>query len=244
MPDIVNFPIMYINGCIISFPNTETITISTGKLRDSTNRYDITVNSELTISTLVVGPGGLDVGPLAIERCYNIFIISDSSGFTPTSAILSLSEIPYLPGEYNLFRKIGFCGISGGSDIFTMYQNGNGSERIFTFSGSVFVLLPGHSTTFADVDLSTYIPSVPNNILITFLVTYTPHAVGNIFTLKSPSSDLILTNSGTGLIAGQDQTSQITLSTNLVNGNPSVSYMVQDAGDELTLSLSSVYLSL
>lgn len=242
MSEIIELPTMYINGCVVSFPSTETVTITPGQLRDSTNSYSIKVNSELTVSTLVVGPGGLDVGPLAVEKCYNIFIIADSSGFSPTSAILSLYEIPYLPGQYDLFRKIGFCSISGGSDIFTMYQNGNGSDRIFTFSGSVFILLPGSSTTFANVDLSNFIPSVPN-ILVTLLVSYKPQAAGNTFTLKSPLAE-VLTTSGTGMIADQDQVSQITLATNLVGGKPMVSYMVQNAADELTLSINSVYLSL
>lgn len=243
MSEIVNLPISYISGCIISFPSTQTIAITPGQLRDSTNSYDMTVNSTITASILVRGINGIDAGSLTVESCYNIFIIGDSAGRNPTAAILSLSLIPSLPGGYDLFRNIGFCGISGGSDIFTMYQSGNGSERIFTFVGSVFVLLPGSSTTFANVDLSSFIPSM-SNILVKMLVSYNPQAVGNTFTLKSPSSDEVLTTSGTGVIAGQDQVSQITLATNLVNGKPSVSYMVQNAADELTLSISSVYLSL
>lgn len=243
MPEILNLPIPYVSGCIISFPSTQTIAITPGQLRDSTNSYDMTVNSTITASILVRGINGIDAGSLTVESCYNIFIIGDSAGRNPTAAILSLSLIPSLPGGYDLFRNIGFFGISGGSDIFTMYQSGNGSERIFTFVGSVFVLLPGSSTTFSNVDLSRFIPSM-SNILVTLLVSYKPQAAGNTFTLKSPSSDEVLTTSGTGIIAGQDQVSQITLATNLVNGKPSVSYMVQNAADELTLSISSVYLSL
>jgi len=243
MPEIINSPIRYINGCVITFPSTQTISITPGQLRDSTNSYDMTVNSTITASILVRGVNGIDAGSLTVERCYNIFIIGDSSGQNPTAAILSLSLTPTLPGSYDLFRNIGFFGVSGAGDIFTMYQSGNGSERIFTFVGSVFVLLPGSSTTFANVDLSSFIPSLPN-ILVTMLVSYNPQAAGNTFILKSPSSDEVLTTSGTGITAGQDQTSQIILATNLVNGKPSVSYMVQNAGDELTLSIASVYLSL
>lgn len=243
MPEIVNLPIPYVNGCVISFPSTQTIAITPGQLRDSTNSYDMTVNSTITASILVRGVNGIDAGSLTVERCYNIFIIGDSSGQNPTAAILSLSLTPTLPGSYDLFRNIGFFGVSGAGDIFTMYQSGNGSERIFTFSESVFILLPGSSTTFANVDLSEFIPSLPN-ILVTLLVSYNPQAVGNTFSLKSPSSFEIFPTSGTGIIAGQDQFSQITLATNLVNGKPMVSYMVQDAGDKLTLSIASVYLSL
>lgn len=243
MPEVINSPNLYINGCVISFPSTQTISITPGQLRDSTNSYDMTVNSTITASILVRGINGIDAGPLTGESCYNIFIIGDSSGRNPTAAILSLSFIPSLPGGYDLFRNIGFCGISGAGDIFTMYQSGNGSERIFTFSESVFILLPGSSTTFANVDLSQFIPSLPN-ILVTLLVSYTPQAVGNTFSVKPPLADEIFPTSGAGIIAGQAQFSQITLATNLVNGKPSVSYMVQNAADELTLSISSVYLSL
>src|SRR5579859_2826680 len=134
---IVNLPFLYINGLGISndgtTPNT-LLDVAVGQCRDSTNVFDIALNSSIQISTAFSGINGLDTGSITASTVYAIYVIADSLNVNVPAGLLSLSlTTPTLPGGYNIFRLIGFCTIDSSSHILKGYWVGASNTRSFVF---------------------------------------------------------------------------------------------------------------
>lgn len=243
MSEINEYPIIYINGCSISFATTTTLNVSSGAVRDQTNNYDIPITAPLTISSASQGLNGLDVGTIGNNKLYNIFIIDSSSGFKPAGAILSLSSVPFLPAGYDLIRLIGLCRTDGSAHFLNMYQVGLESYRSFIFDTPISILTAGAETSFTAINLTGFVPAISNTI-ITLIASYTPQAAGNEFNLRPTGSTSTVGIQQKGIVAAVEQDSQITMLTLLSAGNPSIDYKVGNAGDALSLSIYSIQLSL
>lgn len=86
---VVNRGLMYIQGCQLSYVDADTLSIAQGQARNNTNVNDIVlarpplnngtpVTTGFTLSTAVVGAGGIDQGAVAINTLYNVFVIASS----------------------------------------------------------------------------------------------------------------------------------------------------------------------
>jgi hypothetical protein len=100
---------LYLQGMKMTWTDADTVTISQGQARDSTNKNDIVlarpplnngtaVTTGFTISTALVGAGGLDQGTIANNTLYYVYAIASSCNSainTPPSPLGSLSVPPF-----------------------------------------------------------------------------------------------------------------------------------------------------
>lgn len=243
MPEIVNLPVHYINGCVLSVTSNTTLNVTNGQLRDNTNTYDMVVSTPIAISSAAIGLNGLDTGTVGNNKLYNVFVISASNGFKATGAIISLSAIPVMPEGYDLIQQIGICITNGTAQFLPISQSGINSERSFVFATPLSILSAGVATTFTAISLLNFVPAI-NNTPITLIASYTPQAAGNAFNLRPTGSTSTTGLPQKGIVAAIEQDSQVTVLAMLSGGNASIDYKVGNAGDALSLSIYSIQLSL
>jgi len=78
-----------------------------------------------TASLSVSGLGGLDVGAVAANTWYNVYLIYNPTGGT-AGALLSLSEwSPTLPSGFTFFARLGSCRTDGSNNLYRFVQRGN-----------------------------------------------------------------------------------------------------------------------
>lgn len=134
----VNKGLFYSTGCNMTFLTTTTFSITVGQFRDSTNTNDINVTSAVTVNVRNNGANGLDVGTLAPNTFYAVYVIGTSTAndtsllaatvqpvpaiqppttitastggfFQPGLGLISLSRTnPVLPLGFDMFRRVGF----------------------------------------------------------------------------------------------------------------------------------------
>jgi hypothetical protein len=244
MAEITNLPVMYITGCKLSviIGRGNELHVSSGQLRDSKNSYDMVALSPLTISNTSLGINGVDTGKTKKNKCYNVFIIAASNKYQPTGAMISLSENPLLPYGYDLIRKIGYCNTNDYAEFVCFYELGQNSDRIIVFDDPVYILKNGNKTDFTTLDLSPYLPPIPN-ILITLFTSFTPQTAGNTFSVKPPLTSY-LSFVDTGIVAGKEKDAHISMAAGLDSGKPCIDYRVTEAEDKLLIYLYSFHISL
>jgi len=106
---VVNKGLSYMNGLQMTWTDGDTLTIAQGQCRNSTNVNDIilarpplnngtAVTTPFTVSTAIVGAGGLDQGTMANNTFYAVYVISSSENSwidLPPSELQSLSVPPF-----------------------------------------------------------------------------------------------------------------------------------------------------
>ncbi len=235
---IVNAGLLYVNGLRLTYGTTTSIGISAGAARDSTNIADIILKTNLVLNAENVGLNGIDIGALANNTYYAVYLIGDSTANNPVGALISTSiNNPYLPRGYDMYRRIGWVRTDGLAHISPFEQMGNDQTRKYYYASPINILTNGAATTFSLVPLGASIPPVPltSNIReILVSLTYTPSAATNSAqfqistTLFGPAP---MIQFGTGVAAQQFGTLTIpTLFAFII-------YKVF-AGDTLTLDLS------
>jgi len=198
---IVNLGMLYVNGLNTSIGSNTTAVLSSGQCRDSTNVFDITLPSSVIINFRANGVNGLDTGTFDDSVCYNVFVISDSSGFNSPAGLASLSVTsPTLPSGYNIFRRVGFVTTDSSVHLIPYDQVGTGSSKRYIFDDPVQILSSGTQTTFTAIDTRPYIPSI-SGIFVQVRASFTPAAASNTASVRSGSS------TGT---TGQTLTGQVT----------------------------------
>jgi hypothetical protein len=214
---IVNAGTMYINGLQLSWESITQVNVFPGAARnfsdvnfDATNAnytneadivlpvlpYTTQYNGNLpaiVINAALQGAGGLDIGALVADTLYAVYVIGDSYGINPTSAILSLSfDAPSLPGEvqggYDMYRRIGAVLTDGGGHILPFYQttNVNGTDRTMYYDAQIPVLTAGTSAAYAAVSLAAFMPAQATNV--TLEVELTPTAAGDAINFRPTGS--------------------------------------------------------
>lgn len=268
-PQIQNDPIyalphLYISGMNISYASTTVIAIAPGQCRDMNDVIDMPVawpdannninpailfqnyQQSLLINSTVNGANGLDIGTIAASTQYAIYVIGDSRGYNLVAGLLSLASnaYPTLPAGYDSIRLIGFAETDGSSHF--VYTNSapqsmSGALQ-YTLSPALSVLSGGNATTFTGVALnSTGAPALLENVIVTFLATFTPAAAGDIYKLRptgsSATTGLVTV---TGVTGGVAQTQYIQAIAG-VNGSSQVSidYEVTSSSDSLSLSVAA-----
>ncbi len=200
---VVNGSTLYINGLAISnnatTPNTK-LDIAAGQCRDSNNVIDIVLgdflnegnpflaSSVTTLNTAVVGINGLDTGTLGASKVYGVYVIADSSNKNPTGVTLSLNQTtPALPFGYDSYRLIGYWTTSSGSVFLLGYVSGFGGSKLFTYDAPITVGTTAASATYADIDLTAFVPLV-NNLPVSLAYKFSPNADGDSFELHGANS--------------------------------------------------------
>jgi hypothetical protein len=264
---IYALPRLYIQGLQLSAatPTGATvIAVSPGAARDSTNSIDMVVGLQnyfgidnpavvfdgyqagLFINSAVNGANGLDTGTIAASTQYAVYLIGDSRNYKNTAAVLSLTSntAPLLPSGYDSYRLIGFWATDGSSHfVYATVKPQNISSGLLTYFNSpgVAVLTGGTATSFTAIDLTTNsaIPTTTlQNIIVTFLVTFTPAAVGDTVQFRPTGSSA---TGGlptiTGLVAGFAQTQYIQVIAGVGSSKPEIDYKVTSGSDAVTVAV-------
>lgn len=263
---IYALPHLYISGLQLSAatPTGATvIAVAPGAARDSTNSMDIVVGLQnyfgidnppaqfsgyqpgLFINSTVNGVNGLDTGSIAASTQYAIYLIGDSRNYNNAGAMLSLTSnpAPTLPSGYDSYRLIGFWATDGSKHFVyatNKPQNFGGALPYFNSPG-VTVLSGGNATSFTAIDLTTNsaIPTTTlQNIVVTFLATFTPVAVGDVAQFR-PTGSAATANipTITGIQAGFAQTQYIQVIAGVGANKPEIDYLVTSGSDALTLQV-------
>lgn len=205
LTQVVNLGEGYINGAKLSWTSTTAIVVGTGQLRDSTNNMDIIVGATryanavaasnsaatsvaVTISNAVNGAGGLDVGTIAADLLYSVYVIGDSRGENAGSALISLSATaPSLPLGYDCYRRVGTVRTTTLGAFLAFDQRGSGLARTMYYRASIATdITAGSSATFAAVDVSTLVPAQATEII--FKCHFTPTAADDELALRCGDS--------------------------------------------------------
>lgn len=153
----------YIIGANLSFNSVTQVDIHVGMVRDSTDSFNIRWTSTLTADITSSGANGLDTGTEASDTFYAVHVIGDSTGVNATASLLSTSNTaPTLPSGYDVFRFVGWVLNNSASDFMNFISEGKDSELIITYATNIddrAVLTAGSATTWAAVDLSSFVPT-------------------------------------------------------------------------------------
>jgi hypothetical protein len=182
---------LYITGAKLSFVSTTSVAVAAGQARDSTNVNDIELLSAVTIDAAVVGAGGIDKGALANNTMYAVYMIGSSYGNEESSAILSADlSAPFLPGNYDMSRRVGMVLTNGGAEILEFLQTGSGKDREMTYDVIKLLAFAATSDTFAAVDCSAYVPAM--STMLHLSVNFTPDAASDSVVVRPTGSSSTL----------------------------------------------------
>ena len=221
-------------GLGTAWGSNTTLTIAIGTCRDSTNVFDISVTSPITITASGVGVNGLDTGTLAVSTWYYVYVISSQLSDKPTAGLVSVSAIPTLPKGYNIYRRVGWAKTDGSAHFLLFHQTG----RWYMWDASIAVLTGGSSATFAAQSLAAAVP--PAALKTSLIATYTPAVAANTFSIRPTGSSVAAASApvvGSGVVAAKAQVLPgIDVYPLLATGQPSIDYVVT-ASDALTLNV-------
>jgi len=220
---------LYVDGMHVASASNTTLTVGSGQCRDSSNVYDMFLDTTKTINAAVNGLNGLDQGTFAASTVYSVFVVADPSGFKPTGTILSASSTPTLPFGYGIYRRIGYYVTDSSVHFIPMHISGNESTRICMYESAVSVQTTGADTSLTGIDLSAAVPAV-ERVPVYINYNYTPHAAGE--TLKFAYSGATQTTNLetiTGQVASVNVTGQLFMFSTLVAGVPKIDYEVSVA---------------
>jgi hypothetical protein len=230
---IVNAGEKYINNLEATYLTSQTIQIEVGQARDEDNINDITLDAPVIVDARNNGVNGLDTGSLVAGVWYAIYIIGDSTGFQPTAGIFSANTSePLLPGDYDMFRKIGWVITNGTPDFERFFQYGSGVFREYYFDFEKVELSAGVATAFTNVDLLSSVP--PEAVAVWMNYLFSSSGGGNIAFLRplgalDPNGTIRF---GTGSLSE----GQVKIPTVLSGGQPVFQYKVSTGADPLTLA--------
>lgn len=230
---IVNAGVKYVNGLELTKTAAKIISIAAGAARNSTDLNDIVLDALVSVNGATVGANGVDVAALVASNFYAVYLIGDSTKYAATAGLLSLSaSTPNLPGNYDMYRRIGWVLTDSSANILQFWQYGEGQERQYYYDVGISELSGGSATTFTAIDLATSVPPIATQVL--FDVTFTPDGATEVAEFlpfgSVATSGFIRFGYG---VAGA-QVGVATVPCRLDSGVPKVLYKVA-SGDTLTL---------
>lgn len=254
---IVNARQAYINGLKLAYLTATTMTVTAGRCGNSTNQNDISVGLPLnvaatqtgtepvedgsgtvTINTAANGAGGLDIGAMANNTFYAVYVIGDSYGNESGSALISANLTqPLLPSGYDMYFRIGFIKSNGTAQILPFRQDGCGLDRWMWYDAPIATdITAGASATYAAVDASGGLPdSVPT--MVNWYCAFDPTAADDTLVLAPGTSTSTLGYATlSGSAAGVTKTGNLICPTDAPNTN-AIDYKV--TGDAVAISVAA-----
>lgn len=228
-----------INNLQLSYVTTTTLGVAAGRARDSGNDMDIVLQTAVVITGTVNGANGLDVGSLANNTWYNVWLLGDPLAYKQPCAVVSLasSAVPYLPAGYGSYRRIGRVKTDGSAHFLPFTQSGRNSERFYQWDVPIAVLTGGSSATFAAVDASVGAPPSASPIYLN--IAYTPVTAASTGSIRATGSAAA---AGSCPINLKGNVNAVAFNANMVKILPSavasIDYIVT-ASDALTLKVAA-----
>ena len=236
-----NNPFLYINGLEISnnatTPNTK-LDIAAGQCRDSTDVYQISTSSALTINAATNGLNGLDTGSLAASTVYAVHLVADPVDGNTTGAMISTSyTAPVLPFGYSAFRLIGYIVTDSSVHFLPGYWVGNNNARMFMYDApQATAITAGADTSYTAITLTALVPT-KDNTPVWIYSDLTPGAAGRALYLQptGATGDAVI-------ITGQVSTVHVTANSlvlaKLSSSVPKISYKVSNGGDAAAIKVA------
>jgi len=187
----------YLNGLNLKFVSSNVIKIAAGSCTNSNTENVINLISDVFVSTLVSGLGGLDTGTIESNTFYAVYVVASSfspevqinsesyeENPYPAVGVLSLASnaYPYINYPYNMFRRVGYVLTDSNADIIGFVQTGNSLDRKMMYNEPVTVLVNGSSASFAEVTISSAVPNP--NLDVFCLSVFNPTEVGSELVLN------------------------------------------------------------
>lgn len=181
-------PVLYKNGITgapPSYTSASTLTLKTGlRARNSTNATDIELSSDITLSLDVSGLNGLDTGTKTASTWYFVYLVKRTvSG--ATGAVLSTANEAgggsiTLPAGYDLKRQLPLAiKTDASSNILPFFVSTGWPYRpmikyrltiqplnVTPATGQPNVLDGGTATTYTDISLANYVPSISTQAVL------------------------------------------------------------------------------
>lgn len=201
---IIDLPILYINGMFLTWNSTSKIVLANGQCRDEGDEMDIVIPSSVTINIANNGVNGLDTGAVAASTFYYVYAIGDSRGFNPGVGLLSLSAtLPTLPFGYDSFRRVGTILTDGAKNILVFWQAGIGSDRWMWYDVLISVLAGGASAVFLAQALTAAVPPTAEQAILNYSLT--PTGAGDTAALRpdgssSANGNVIISGAAAGVV--------------------------------------------
>lgn len=196
---IVNKGMIYANTMNLVYLTATTMTLTAGQCRNSSNVNDITLSASVTINTATTGANGLDQGAMGNDTRYTVYAIGSSTGAADSAGIISTdASSPLLPGDYDMYLRVGTVLTNGSAQILPFFQSGNGLTRFMMYDTPIQELSNGTATTFTDVDFSSSVPDTATWLLLEG--AQTPNSAANTLFLRRNGSGA---TNGSARIAGQ-----------------------------------------
>lgn len=246
-------PSPYCSGMHLTWISTTSIHITAGQCSDSKNISDINIgnylghgnsaqteNSSTTLNAATNGVNGLDIGSLANNTWYAVYVIADLYGTHLPATLLSTSAVlPILPEGYQVFRRVGWVRTDGSAQIIRFWQSGSEWREYYQWNTPILVLDAGTATTYTAFSLIAGAP--PQATPIWLNVVTNVEDPGDVFSIRPTG-----TNAGTGVAAplnfsggalsGVDFPYPTTrIWAGVVNGVPSLDYVIPSNGVSLSV---------
>jgi hypothetical protein len=224
---IVNQGLLYVNNIQMSAGalnadnlTTATLILQPGQCRDSTDTNDIVLSTATTLNPVAANIGkvnGTDVGAIAIDTMYAVYVIADSTQYRTTGTLLSTNfTAPTLPFGYDMFRRVGAIFTAHAAARFVYFhQRGNGPVRDLWYAYNNICLSAGNSTTLVSFNLTGAAGNVANQVPLTASKAYVfAHLVVGAGGIGHAifSADATVTVANGGAIAANPGTGEVILS--------------------------------
>jgi hypothetical protein len=226
----------FFSGFTLAYASTTTITVAAGKCSDSTAINVIDLATGVTLNAAVNGLNGLDTGSLANSTHYFVFAIGDSTQNNPSGVLLSTSATtPYLPGGYDMIRRIGAVLTDGSAHIRDFTQRGFGLDRAMWYADAIATnITAGASTSFAAVTASASAPSVAKELFLKSVLTADAGATRTA-AFKATSSSSTAGQAFTSSPASTVTTASVVCP---CDASGAISYLVSNAAAAIAISVS------
>lgn len=183
---------IYKNGCSVNYGGITSVTVGIGKLRDSTNNFDIDFKEITECDITFNGANGLDTGTVAPNTTYGLYVLFDPSYANKPALLLSTAyatgSSPVMPSvngvTYSAYRLIDFVLTNSSSQV-VQFHNTIGFDFTYKqFLAPIPVLSNGKATTYTLVDLTPYAPTTGFG-RVKLQANYTPFASGETAKVSS-----------------------------------------------------------
>lgn len=236
---VIQAPIKYTNGLLLSYVTTTTLTMASGQKRDSNNVTDLTLSSVVTINGAINGINGLDTGSLANNTWYYVYIIGSSYTSTttpPVGAILSTSATtPLLPAGYDSFALQGYWLTDSSAHFLKGYVIANtGGSHTFYYDAPISVLAGGTSASAVAIDLSGAVPPVALTP-VWMSVSFTPATGGDSVAFRPTGSSATASYTVSSVVAAKAQIVVQRVLSNIASSVAKVDYINSAVSGATTL---------
>jgi len=167
----------FVTGMVLTFVNTEDVTIGAGRCRDSTDTVDIVNSGTITViidGDPVTGINKLDTGTESGNTWYAVHVIG-GNGKATAGLFSTNAASPTLPTGYTHFRRVGWVYNHSDNNFQNFVQSGNSSLRrcfyLETPNDYTEVLCDASDNSGADVDCSTRLPATADTAIYRFHIT-------------------------------------------------------------------------